>query len=99
MAAQVLPHTAIPTWSGFIYQGRIGLYHVLKELNSKQEYEINKLVSSFRSGVLNGSNPFNVIAKFLEVFTSAPISLRASHHLSYAVEFLNTNNKPSAAPI
>lgn len=44
MTTQALPHTAIPTWSGFIYQGRIGLYHILKQLNSKQENEINELV-------------------------------------------------------
>lgn len=39
-----LPHTAIPSWSGFIYQGRVGLYHVLKQLNSKTEDEINELM-------------------------------------------------------
>lgn len=44
MAKQTFPHTAIPSWSGFIYQGRIGLYHVLKQLTSKQEMEINELI-------------------------------------------------------
>ncbi|WP_312365267.1 ABC-three component system protein [Sphingobacterium sp.] len=44
MAKQSLPHTAIPTWSGFIYQGRIALYHILKQLNAKTENEINELV-------------------------------------------------------
>lgn len=44
MANQLLPHTAIPTWSGFIYQGRVALYHVLKLLNIKNENEINELV-------------------------------------------------------
>ena len=44
MAKQIFPHTAIPTWSGFIYQGRIGLYHVLKQLNLRPENEINELV-------------------------------------------------------
>ncbi|MBR9774379.1 MAG: hypothetical protein GYB55_04970 [Cytophagales bacterium] len=44
MANQPLPHTAIPTWSGFIYQGRVALYHILKQLNSKTENEINELV-------------------------------------------------------
>lgn len=43
MAEQSLPHTAIPTWSGFIYQGRIALYHVLKLLNEKTEQELNDL--------------------------------------------------------
>ncbi|KGO79960.1 hypothetical protein Q763_12210 [Flavobacterium beibuense F44-8] len=44
MANQPLPHTAIPTWSGFIYQGRVALYHILKQLNIKTEDEINELV-------------------------------------------------------
>ena len=44
MAKQSLPHTAIPTWSGFIYQGRVALYHILKELNIRTENEINELV-------------------------------------------------------
>lgn len=44
MAHQSLPHTAIPTWSGFIYQGRVALYYVLKQLNNKTENEINELV-------------------------------------------------------
>ncbi|HTO16524.1 MAG TPA: ABC-three component system protein [Edaphocola sp.] len=44
MANQSLPHTAIPTWSGFIYQGRVALYHILKQLNIKTENEINELV-------------------------------------------------------
>lgn len=44
MAIQHLPHTAIPTWSGFIYQGRVALYYILKQLNTKTENEINELV-------------------------------------------------------
>ncbi|WP_294324488.1 ABC-three component system protein [uncultured Chryseobacterium sp.] len=44
MAKQVLPHTAIPTWSGFIYQGRVALYYILNQLNEKNENDINELV-------------------------------------------------------
>lgn len=43
MSEEKLPHTAIPTWSGFIYQGRIALYHVLKLLNEQTEEEFNQL--------------------------------------------------------
>ena len=43
MEEQFLPHTAVPTWSGFIYQGRVALYHVLKLLNEKTEQELNTL--------------------------------------------------------
>lgn len=38
-----LPHTAVATWSGFIYQGRIALYYVLKLLHEKTEQELEPL--------------------------------------------------------
>lgn len=41
MAEEKLPHTAIPTWSGFIYQGRVALFHVLKLLNEEKEEDYN----------------------------------------------------------
>ncbi|MBC7535583.1 MAG: hypothetical protein H7258_07825 [Ferruginibacter sp.] len=44
MATHLLPHTAIPTWSGFVYQGQVALYHVLKQLNLKTVLEINSMV-------------------------------------------------------
>ncbi len=35
------PHTAIDTWSGFVYQGKIALYHVLQLLNqNKISYDL-----------------------------------------------------------
>lgn len=43
MLKQALPHTAAATWSGFIYQGRIALYHILKLLNTKTELELADL--------------------------------------------------------
>ena len=39
----ILPHSAAATWSGFIYQGRIALYHVLTLLIDKSEAELNDL--------------------------------------------------------
>ncbi len=60
MATQILPHTAIPTWSGFIYQGRIGLYHVLKQLYSRSENEVNELlfqIDSIEDFSILRSNP------------------------------------------
>lgn len=41
MAEEKLPHTAIPTWSGFIYQGRVALFHVLKLLNEETRDDCN----------------------------------------------------------
>lgn len=43
MPPKQLPHTAIPSWSGFIYQGRIALYHALKILLEKSAEELNGL--------------------------------------------------------
>ena len=43
MAEELLPHTAAATWSGFIYQGRIALYHVVKLLHDKTEAELAEL--------------------------------------------------------
>lgn len=43
MSKQSLPHTATATWSGFIYQGRVGLYHILTQLNAKTDAEIDEL--------------------------------------------------------
>lgn len=38
-----LPHTAIPSWSGFIYQGKVAIYHVLTLLERPNECEGNSL--------------------------------------------------------
>ncbi|EKN4209741.1 hypothetical protein NTJ24_003353 [Yersinia ruckeri] len=40
VAPQVLPHTAISTWSGFVYQGKLALYHCLEMMSSG--YEANR---------------------------------------------------------
>ena len=41
---QGLPHTAITTWSGFIYQGKIALFYALKllcdDLNTCSNYRL-----------------------------------------------------------
>ena len=43
MAEELLPHTAAANWSGFIYQGRIALYHVIKLLYNNCEAELAEL--------------------------------------------------------
>ncbi len=40
VAPQVFPHTAISTWSGFVYQGKLALYHCLRMMSS--DYEANR---------------------------------------------------------
>lgn len=37
IAPQVFPHTAISTWSGFVYQGKLALYHCLEVISSNYE--------------------------------------------------------------
>lgn len=34
------PHTAAPTWSGFIYQGHLALYHSIECLLNKMSFEL-----------------------------------------------------------
>jgi hypothetical protein len=33
------PHTAITTWSGFIYQGKVAIYHVLQQIINIADYD------------------------------------------------------------
>lgn len=33
----VFMHDAVPTWSGFLYQGRIAVYLAIKKISLKQE--------------------------------------------------------------
>ncbi|MCU6397391.1 hypothetical protein KW811_02785 [Enterobacter quasiroggenkampii] len=40
VAPQPFPHTAISTWSGFVYQGKLALYHCLKMMFA--DYEANR---------------------------------------------------------
>lgn len=40
VAPQVSPHTAISTWSGFVYQGKLALYHCLEMMSSN--YDANR---------------------------------------------------------
>ena len=37
------PHTAITTWSGFVYQGKVAIYHVLTVLNNNNDCSEYKL--------------------------------------------------------
>lgn len=43
MPEENLPHTAAATWSGFIYQGRVALYHVLKLMCDKDANDLKEL--------------------------------------------------------
>lgn len=40
VTSPVFPHTAISTWSGFVYQGKLALYHCLEMMSL--DYEVNR---------------------------------------------------------
>lgn len=99
MAIQLLPHTAIPTWSGFIYQGRVGLYHILKQLNSKTEDEINELLFQ-----IDSIEDFTIL-KSNAVGGNTPISMhqvkavKSNGYTTYRDDFAQLENKWTAIGI
>lgn len=52
------PHSAITTWSGFIYQGKVAIYHVLHLLNELDDYDglVLQLDSLEDFSILNGAD-------------------------------------------
>ena len=72
--AMTFPHTAITTWDGFIYQGKVALYHTLKILNEdlKRDYQL-QLDSLEDFAILEGDENISfhqVKAKKSEYFSS-----------------------------
>lgn len=96
MSKPILPHTAIPTWSGFIYQGRVALYHVLKQLNTKTENEINELVIQ-----IDSIEDFTIL-KSIAVGGHTPISIhqvkavKSSSYSTYKEAFEQLEGKWTA---
>ena len=93
MAKQTLPHTAIPTWSGFIYQGRVALYHTLTQLNAKTENEIGELVlqiDSIEDFAIMKSNPtgINITISMHQVK-----AVKSNAYSSYSDDFTKLENK------
>jgi len=93
MAKQTFPHTAVPTWSGFIYQGRVGLYHVLKQLNIKPEIEIDELLLQ-----IDSIEDFTIM-KSAPCGTDIPVSIhqvkavKSNAYLTYKGAFLQLDTK------
>ena len=53
------PHTAISTWSGYVYQGKIALFHTLKLLVADRAQTLNhklQLESADDFAILSQSN-------------------------------------------
>jgi len=99
MSNQSFPHTAIPTWSGFIYQGRIGLYHVLKQLILKPENEINELllqIDSIEDFTIMKSNPNGNP----EVISMHQVkAVKSNAYATYKEDFKQLENKWTALGI
>lgn len=52
-----LPHTAIPSWSGFIYQGKVAVYHLLTLLCEDKDRDFSLQLDSLEDfAVLTGRN-------------------------------------------
>lgn len=45
MTQQLLPHTAAAIWSGFIYQGRFGLYDTLSATFKQERSNFQRCVA------------------------------------------------------
>lgn len=99
MTTQILPHTAAATWSGFIYQGRIALYHVLKLIVEKSEDEINELHLQ-----LDSLEDFAIV-KYNEHGTIVPLSLhqvkavKSNQYSTYQYDFNQLEQKKVATGI
>lgn len=40
-------HSAIPSWSGYIYQGKVALYHVLRIVKEELDIDVNKTFENY----------------------------------------------------
>ena len=62
--ASQYPHSAISTWSGFVYQGKVALYHCLKLINEGDtEFQLQLVCRSVNSLTHIGYNRGPLINK------------------------------------
>ncbi|SHM60017.1 ABC-three component system protein [Flavobacterium xanthum] len=98
MAIQHLPHTAVPSWSGFIYQGRIGLYYILKQLNSNTEDEINELVFQIDS-IEDFTILKNAVGGNIPISMHQVKAVKSDTYTTYRDDFTQLENKWTAIGI
>jgi hypothetical protein len=96
MAQQLLPHTAAATWSGFIYQGRVGLYHVMKLLNEKNSPELDGLYLQ-----IDSIEDFSIIeydnnGKVVPITMHQVKAVKSSLYSTYKEDFEQLENKKTA---
>lgn len=81
-----LHHTAITTWSGFIYQGKIALYHVLKNLCKDTSYSTYTLQ-------LDSLEDFAVLDGAEVISMHQVKAMKSSYYSSYSAAFDKLKNK------
>lgn len=70
MTGEILPHSAAATWSGFIYQGRVALYHILTLLIEKTHADLNDLFVQ-----IDSVEDFSIIKYDADGTTIIPITM------------------------
>ncbi|WP_310991249.1 ABC-three component system protein [Aequorivita marina] len=77
-------HTAAATWSGFIYQGKVALYHVLKLLNADSDNVKYSLQ-------LDSLEDFAIVEKIDDEINPITLhqvkAMKSAHYSSYKVAF------------
>lgn len=81
------PHTAITSWSGFIYQGKVALYHVLCLLEKKQEFGLHKLQ-------LDSLDDFSILDADSKIISIHQVKAKKSqYYSSYEGDIIGTKTK------
>lgn len=84
------PDTAISTWSGFLYQGKVAIYHVLKLIFEKDDYSDYKLQ-------LDSLDDFAILNKDNNAKSLHQVkALKSNRFSSYKKAFVNLNAKDSS---
>lgn len=75
------PHTAITTWSGFVYQGKVAIYHVLKLL-------MNQGVASKFSLQLDSLEDFTILDEGASIISLHQVkALKSNYYSAYQTAF------------
>lgn len=99
MAKQILPHTAAATWSGFIYQGRVALYHALKLIAEKSPDEINALHLQLDSLEDFAIVKYNQQGNIIPITLHQVKAVKSNHYSTYEADFNQLEQKKVATGI
>lgn len=99
MAEELLPHTAAATWSGFIYQGRIALYHVVKLLHDKTEAELAELFLQIDSIEDFAIIKYGLRDSVIPVTMHQVKAVKSNYYSSYKDDFKQLEGKMEGAGV